>query len=90
MPQLERLNSEWMTENENSSIGNISSEGEKMLEFDQDSEFTIELKKMKARQLDKGGSLKSIGNLSRRASAHARMMSPDVPGHFKSKFGSFI
>jgi hypothetical protein len=79
-----------MTENENSSIGNISSEGEKMLESDQDSEFTSEVKKMKARQLDKGGSLKIIGNLSRRATAQARMMSPDVLGHFKSKFGSLI
>lgn len=88
MPQLERLNSEWMTENENSSIGNITSEGEKILESDQDSEFTFEVKKMKARQLDKGGSLKSIAKISRRASAHDRMMTPDVLGHLKSKFGT--
>jgi hypothetical protein len=88
LPQLERLNTEWMNENENSSIGNISEEGEKILEFDEDSEFTIEVKKMKDRQLDNQSRFMSIGNVSRRASAHARMTSPDVLGQFKSKFGS--
>jgi hypothetical protein len=88
LPQLERLNTEYIMEHENSSIGNISEEGERILDFDEDSEFTVKVNEMKQRQTDKASGFNSLGSTSRRQSAHARMMSPDVLGQLKSKFGS--
>ena len=85
-PQLERLNSEYIKENENSSIGNISEDGSGNGDFDVDSEFTLQVEQMSKRQTNHGKKFEP-NSPTRRQSAHARMMSPSMLDQLKSQFG---